>query len=113
VHEYAIVQALLERVDAEARGRQAIAVHGLSVRVGELSGLDPELFTTAFDTFREGTSCAHASLRVDRVPARWACPSCGEGIAAGAVLACPRCGVPARLMQGDEILLDTIDLEVP
>jgi Zn finger protein HypA/HybF involved in hydrogenase expression len=29
------------------------------------------------------------------------------------MLQCPRCGVPARLAQGDEIVLDRIEMEVP
>jgi len=113
MHEYAIVQALLDRVEAEARGRGALAVHRLRVRVGELAGLDADLFATAFATFRAGTACAGAALDVERVPARWACPRCRRPIAPGAVLRCADCATPARLEQGDEIVLDTIDLEVP
>ncbi len=40
MHEYSIVQALVERVDAEARARGATAVHRLSVSIGELSGVE-------------------------------------------------------------------------
>jgi Zn finger protein HypA/HybF involved in hydrogenase expression len=29
------------------------------------------------------------------------------------VLRCSRCDVPARLMEGDEIMLDRIEMEVP
>jgi hypothetical protein len=48
------------------------------------------------------------------LPARWACPGCGLGIARGEVLTCPACGTPARLSAGaDEILLETVEMEVP
>ena len=113
MHEYAIVQALFERVNAEARARGATGVHRLSVRIGELSGVEAELLSTAYDTFRERTICAGAELDLQVVPARWACPDCGSAIARGAVLACPSCAMPARLVQGDEILLDRIEMEVP
>jgi hydrogenase nickel incorporation protein HypA/HybF len=113
VHEYSIVSALLERVEAEARSRRATAVHRVAVRVGEVSGLDRELFATAFATVREGTVCAAAALDIEAVPARFACSACELVVADGAPLVCAACGAPARLEQGDEILLERIEMEVP
>ncbi len=113
MHEYSIVQALVERVEIEARTRRAMAVNRLSVRIGELSGVEVDLLTTAYAIFRERTICERAELDLEVVPARWECPDCGGGIVRGEVLACPSCGVPARLVQGDEIMLDRIEMEVP
>ena len=113
MHEYSIVQALLERVEAEARARGATAVHRLLVRIGELSGVEVELLTTAYDTFRARTICEHAALEVQAVPARWACGRCGGTIRRGDLLQCPRCAVPASLVEGGEIMLDRIEMEVP
>ena len=113
MHEYSLVQALVERVRAEAEARGALAVHRVSVRIGELSGVDPGLFQTAYDTFREGTVCAGAPLVLTRIPAAWSCPRCGAGIPPGAPLRCDRCDVPARLEEGgDALTLDQLELEV-
>jgi hydrogenase nickel incorporation protein HypA/HybF len=113
MHEYAIVQALVERVGAEARVRRATAVHRLSIRIGELSGVEVDLLRTAYETFRERTICDGAELVVQTVAARWQCPDCGRAIGRGDLLRCPACAVPARLTEGDEIMLDRIELEVP
>jgi hydrogenase nickel incorporation protein HypA/HybF len=113
MHEYSIVQALLARVDAEARARGATAVHRLTVRIGELSGIEIDLLNAAYSTFRDRTICARAELDVMPVAAVWTCPTSGGQIERGAMLRCARCGVPARLAQGDEILLDRIEMEVP
>ena len=114
MHEYSLVQSLVERVEQEARARGALAVHRLSVRVGELSGVDPELFRTAYETFREGTICARAPLTLTAVAATWSCPRCARPIPRGAVLRCPDCKDPARLDDGgDALTLDGIELEVP
>jgi hydrogenase nickel incorporation protein HypA/HybF len=114
VHEYSLVEALVRRVEAEARKRGAVAVHRLSVRVGELSGVDPELFRTAYETFRAGTVCAAAPLALSRVAASWSCPTCRAPVARGAILRCATCGAPARLDDGgDALMLDGIELEVP
>ncbi len=113
MHEYSIVQALLARVEAEARARDAVAVRALSVQIGEASGVEPQLFASAYEVFRDRTVCAAAELEVERVPAEWACSRCGVPVARGAVLRCEVCGAPARLTQGDEILLTRIEMEVP
>jgi hydrogenase nickel incorporation protein HypA/HybF len=113
LHEYSLVQSLVDRVEHEARRRQALAVHGLSVRVGELAGVDPELFQTAYETFRAGTICERAPLTLRKVAATWSCPRCRRPIARGEVLTCPACREPARLDDGgDALTLDGIDLEV-
>ena len=112
MHEYSIVQALVDRVAEEARARGATAVHRLSVRIGEHAGVDVELLTTAYQTFRERTICERAALHIDVVPARWACPSCGAAIETGQRLQCAICAMPARLAAGDEIILDRIEMEV-
>lgn len=113
MHEYSIVQALVDRIAVEVKARGATAVHRVGLRVGELSGVEPELLTTAFETFRAGTCCEGAALQVNFVKAAWACRACGAPIAAGAALQCPACGGPAKLDRGDEIFLDQLELEVP
>lgn len=113
MHEYSIVEALLARVDAEARARGATVVHRLTVRIGELSGVEIDLLASAYATFRDQTICAHADLDVRSVAAVWTCPVCSGEIERGSMLQCTACGVPARLTQGDEILLDRIEMEVP
>ncbi len=114
MHEYSLVEALVRRVDDEARQRRATAVHRLRVRIGELAGVDPELFRTAYETFRAGTVCAGAALELVSQPARWACPACGATVERGAVLRCEACRQPARLdPDGDALLLDAIEMEVP
>jgi len=114
MHEYSLVEALIRRVEQEAGRRKAVAVHGLSVRVGELAGVDPELFQTAYDTFRAGTICEQAALTLTRIPARWTCRACRTAIPRGGILTCAACGQPATLEEGsDALFLDGIDLEVP
>jgi hydrogenase nickel incorporation protein HypA/HybF len=113
MHEYSIVQALLERVASEARARNAIAVRRLSVKIGELSGVEASLLKSAYELFREGTLCDGAPLEIEAIPVRWDCPECGRAIARGEILRCPACAAPARLAGGDEILLQQIEMEVP
>ena len=113
MHEYSIVVALVERVEAEAAARRALAVHRVNVRIGELSGVEPALLETAFMIARTGTICERAAIEIERIPACWACPECRRPLEPGGRLQCAGCGTPAALVSGDEILLGRIELEVP
>ncbi len=113
MHEYSLMLALLERVEEEAKARQAIAVHRVRIRIGELSGVEPDLIESAFEIVRGGTICESAALEIDRVAARWECAACGRPVARGERLQCDACASPARLVSGGEILLGQIELEVP
>ena len=113
MHEYSIVEALLHRVESEARLRKALSVGRIRVALGELSGVDPGLLSTAYEVFRARTLCEQAEMEIRTVPALWVCSACGLPIAPGQILRCPVCEAAARLASGDEIVLEQIEMEVP
>ncbi len=113
MHEYSIVASLMERVTLEAQRVGATEVRRLEVRIGEVSGVEIDLLTTAFDTFKVGGLCGGAELVVHRVPAKWQCPRCHLAIPRGQILRCPECAIPASLAEGDDIFLDRIEMEAP
>ena len=112
MHEYSLVRAMADRVEEEARSRRAIAVHRLKVAIGNVSGVEPRLFETAFTLCRQGV-LAEADLEIRQVEATWSCPGCDRDIAPGGALRCEPCGQPARLVSGDELILEQIEMEVP
>jgi hydrogenase nickel incorporation protein HypA/HybF len=112
MHEYSIVQSLVDSVAAAVDGRPDAAVHRVHVAIGDLAGVDCTLLTTAYEVFRAGTLCEHAALTIERIPVRWECPRCGAAMERGGFLRCVLCNEPARLANGDEIVLQRIELEV-
>jgi hydrogenase nickel incorporation protein HypA/HybF len=112
MHEYSVVNALLRRVEESLRAYDVNAVRRLRLRIGALSGVDASLLRTAYELCAPGTCCEGAALEIDEVPARWTCPACDRQPPAGDRLVCPVCGGAVRLVEGDEILLEKIDLEV-
>ncbi|MFZ1863072.1 MAG: hydrogenase maturation nickel metallochaperone HypA [Polyangiales bacterium] len=113
MHEYSIVASLIDRVQQEAAAHGGTRVHRLHVKIGELAGVELDLLKTAFDTFRERTICDGAELAIEPVAATWACTTCNRNVAKGAILRCDACGRPAHLIQGDEIVLERIEMEAP
>ncbi len=112
MHEYSIIQSLVDEVESVARRHAGASVHAVYVGIGELAGVDAGLLQTAYDTFRAGTMCEAAELTIRRVAARWHCPACQASIDRGEILRCPLCNEPARLAAGDEIVLERVELEV-
>jgi hydrogenase nickel incorporation protein HypA/HybF len=112
MHEYSLVQAMMQRVEEQARAHKATGVHRLQVRIGLLSGVEADLFSTAYEVLRAGTLCANAELVIAREESEWRCSVCGALVPVGGELVCPQCGWPARLARGDDLVLERIELEV-
>jgi hydrogenase nickel incorporation protein HypA/HybF len=113
MHEYSIVQAMFDTIEATAARKHAVAVTRVRVRIGAAAGVDVSLLRTAYETFRVNTLCDGAPLEIDEVPLRWACPDGHGDIAAGRPLRCERCGRAARMAEGDEMVLERLEMEVP
>jgi hydrogenase nickel incorporation protein HypA/HybF len=113
MHEYSIVQSLFDRIDEQAKAHGAAAVTRLRLRIGSMSGVEVDLLKSAYELFRQGTICENAEMEVVFVQAVWGCQRCEQPIPTGGPLRCGTCDTPARLIEGDEIVLDQLELEVP
>jgi hydrogenase nickel incorporation protein HypA/HybF len=113
MHEYSLAQAMMDKVEQEARAHHAVAVHSLQVRIGRQCGVEADLFATAYEMLRPGTLCENAELIITREEGRWLCDACGRELPPASVLACPECSWPARLAEGGDLILERIELEVP
>jgi len=113
MHEYSIVQALLQRVEEEAAAYRQPRITRIRVRIGELSGVETELLCRAYETFRQRSLCRDAELVVDSEPASWRCGDCGREVMESDFRRCSVCKRPAHLAAGGEILLERIEMEVP
>ena len=113
MHEYSLVQSLLDRVEREAAAHGATTIHRLRLQIGEMSGVETALLRSAYETFTERSICAGAELEIVPVAVRWGCPACETEMPAPGALRCRDCGGPMRLTAGDEIVLERIEMEVP
>ncbi len=113
MHELSVARALLRQVERLAGEHRALAVRGVTVRIGPLSGVEPGLLARAFPRAAAGSVADGAELRIESVAVRVHCEDCGaEGEAAPNRLACPACGsLNTRLAGGDEMLLVSLELE--
>jgi hydrogenase nickel incorporation protein HypA/HybF len=113
MHEYSLVLSLIERVEQEMTKYGATAAHRVKISVGELSGVEADLLASAFEIAREGTPLAVTELQVNPVKARWQCSACSHDIDSRKSLLCEECGNPGHLVEGGEIMFESVELEVP
>ena len=65
MHEYSLVQSMFDQMSDLVATHRALSVRRVRVRIGRLAGVDPELFRTAYEMFREKTFCDGAPLDVE------------------------------------------------
>jgi hydrogenase nickel incorporation protein HypA/HybF len=113
MHELSICQALIGQVENIARQHQATSVTAVIIRIGPLSGVEPELLAQAFPLASAGTVAAASRLVIESLPIRVRCKRCGAESAASAnKLVCGKCGDwQTQLLSGDEMLLASVELE--
>ena len=96
--------------DSHAGGRLA----SVRVLVGELSAIEPDLLTFAWEAITSDGPDAGALLNVEWRAARQTCAACGE-IAERAkgtwLKLCPRCGGVLRIEGGDELDVRDVTFE--
>jgi Zn finger protein HypA/HybF involved in hydrogenase expression len=112
MHEVSLVHALFDETDRAIAPHPSAAVRQLKVRVGELAGVEGELFRTAFDGCRAERGYAAAQLELVFEPACWSCRTCGAKVAVGEVLHCADCGGDVALSAGASLFLDRVELEL-
>lgn len=62
MHEYSIVQALLDQCEHYAKENHAETITKIVIKIGQFSGVEPYLLETAFDAFKEMTICSQAEF---------------------------------------------------
>ena len=119
MHELSLAMSILEIVEQEigqrCQGVPKGRVPSLTVRVGSMSGVEPEALSFAWEVTREQGPFPEAELRIETVAARAACDGCGadfflrEGEGC-----CGTCGpVGFHLVEGTEIEVTRIQWEPP
>jgi len=76
LHEYSIVQSLLDSCEEIAISNKKNKVSKITIKVGVASGVEPQLLQTAFDTFKADTMCSDAALKIDIQNIKVLCQNC-------------------------------------
>ena len=107
MHEMSIAGAVVDTAVKHAAGRRVTVV---TVRAGALRQVVPDSLQFYFGFMTRDTVCEGARLEVELVPARLAC--CGrEWEIDWPDFRCPECGGAASLVAGNELEVESIEVE--
>ena len=115
MHELSIIAGLFEILEEKAREQGASRVTAVTLRVGRLSGVVPELLRSAFDATKRGTLAEDATLEIGTAPFDFRCRACGgHAFREDPGPACAACGsADIELRGGMDIVVEKIEIEIP
>ncbi len=114
MHEESVARAILKTVlqSSIPKGRNILKI---SVAAGVLSGIEPESLAMYMQLHALNTPAQDAKLELKIMEARIECMSCGKSIkyisAEPVTVSCTACGGHTSLKGGNELFLESIEVE--
>lgn len=113
MHEYSIVQSLIGLCEENAQKHNATKINKVTVKIGKLSGVEPDLLQTAFDTFKCEGICQDAELEMILQDLTLVCHECGkESVITDNNVRCLHCeSLSTKIIDGKEMYLMSLDMD--
>ena len=113
MHEFGIACSILETVREEVTKRPGSRLLKVGVRIGEVSGVEPDALAFSFDALVEGSELAPLGLVIERTPRRHRCAECRHEFAVvDYQFACPICAERRTMCVGGfEMEIAYLELE--
>jgi len=113
MHEYSVVQALLNQCEEIAVQNEAEKVTKVVCKIGMMSGIETHLLQVAFDTFKEGTMCEGAEFVINKQKLKLECRECGYVFETDEVrYYCTKCeSLTVKVLDGEDMYLMSLEME--
>jgi len=113
MHEYSIVTSLIELCEEQMVKNNASKILKINIAIGKLSGVEPMLLKSAFDTFKEDGATRDAELVVDIKDVVLRCKKCNfEYSPKGDEYGCQKCNSDEyKIVGGEEMHLMSLEME--
>jgi hydrogenase nickel insertion protein HypA len=113
MHEYSVVQSLLEQIEGVAKQNDATKVTKIITKIGVMSGIEPHLLEIAFNTFKESTICDGAEFVMNIQNVVIECNSCKKVSELEKIHYCCReCeSTDIKVIDGEEMFLMSLEME--
>ncbi len=113
MHEYSVVQALLNQCEEVAEQNKAEKVTKVVCKIGVMSGIEVHLLQVAFDTFKEGTMCDSAEFVINEQKLKLECKECGHVFETEEIrYYCTKCeSLRVKVLDGEDMYLMSLEME--
>lgn len=113
MHELSIAVSIVDGALEELRARGAKGATAIHLRVGRLSGVDPDALLFSYDVAAEETALVNSRLVIERIEVSIFCRQCGaeRPTRSFPALVCDACGTLAdRVVHGDELEITGMEI---
>lgn len=113
MHEYSVVQALLNQCEEVAEQNDAQKITRVVCKIGVMSGIENHLLQMAFDTFKEGTMCEAAEFIINEQKLKLECRDCGHVFETDEIrYFCTKCeSLRVKVLDGEDMCLMSLEME--
>ena len=113
MHEYSVVQSLIESCEEHASSNNAKKVTKVVVKIGVMSGIEPHLLKEAFELFKEDTICDGCEFIMNIQKVKIECMACGNTQELEKnEYCCPTCqAIEIKILDGEDMFLMQLELE--
>lgn len=113
MHEMSIAEGIVDIALQTLAANKGQVIHAIQLRLGVMSGVEPDALQFCFAAVTKDTAAANATLQIEMVPLRGRCLDCDyEFSVADYVFKCPRCkSVAIQTITGRELQVASIDMD--
>ena len=113
MHEISIAESIVQIAEAKAREQNARSIQVIKLRLGTFTTIVPDALQFAFEICREGTLSQEARLDIEIVPMVVHCVVCEASTQPekGVCLICAECGFPLKIVSGEELQIEYIEVD--
>jgi hydrogenase nickel incorporation protein HypA/HybF len=113
MHELSIAASILDIAENRAREHNADSIQVIRIRLGEFTNITREALEFAFEIARQGTLAQNAQLEIEMVAMIVECVVCHavNHPERTVTLICAQCGFPLKVVSGEELQVEYIELE--
>lgn len=112
MHEYSVVQALINQCEEIAQKNSATTITKVVCKIGVMSGIEIHLLQVAFDTFKEATMCEGARFIINKQKLKLECRECGNIFEVDEVrYFCTKCeSLKVKVLDGEDMYLMSLEM---
>lgn len=113
MHEMSIAEGIVDIALQTLAANNGTIIHAIQLRLGVMSGVEPEALQFCFAAVTKHTAAAEAVLQIEMIPLRGKCLDCDcEFSVADYVFKCPHCeSLAIQTITGRELQVASIDMD--
>ena len=112
MHEMSIAESILKIAVDAMNKNNCSTIRAVGLKVGEMSGVELESLTFAFDVLTRDTPAHNARLKINRIPLTAQCNKCGKTFHVDHYnFLCPECDGVLILKTGRELQVEFVDVD--